>query len=66
MKFARWFGENIPLIICFGLAFVASVTQDYEYMHFYIILGILFIILRELSEVKAIVKKILNEVKRTQ
>lgn len=52
-KILKWLGENLPLFLVLGAAFYAGFyLDDKESMHFFIILGAFYIVIRELSEIR--------------
>jgi hypothetical protein len=52
-----YIGNNLALIICFGLAVAAMVTGEYEQMEFFLILGMFAVVLNEVHENRVVLKE---------
>jgi hypothetical protein len=57
MKLLRRIGENLPAIFFFIIAVLSAVTGDYGTTRFSIIMAILFFVLKDLYEIKTMLKK---------
>lgn len=57
MNLLRRIGENLPAILFFVLALLAVITDQYETARFAIIMAILFFVLKDLYDIKTMLKK---------
>lgn len=60
MKLLRWLWTNFPFILAMGLAIFCAWYQYYNGMGFFLIMAGLFIVLRELTDVKDLLNQILE------
>ena len=52
-KVGAWLWENLPLLFVAAAALLCFFSGDTEGLRFFIILGLFFVIMKDLSEVKA-------------
>lgn len=57
MKLIYWLADRIPLVFAFGLVLLAAITGDWHSAQFYITMAVMFIMLRELSVLRDLLKK---------
>lgn len=56
-KVLSYIGTNLALIISFGLALAAMLTGEYAEMEFFLILGMFAVLLNEVHENRAMLRK---------
>jgi hypothetical protein len=52
-----WLFDNLPLFLAFGAAVWSYYEREREAMYFFLILAGLFVVIRDLSEIKEILKQ---------
>lgn len=57
LKILSWAWENLPLAFCAALTLFTTITGDNDAARFFILMGLIFVILRDIHDLKQVVIK---------